>query len=180
MGNRGVVVFTDGEVISPAVYLHWNGSAESIYPFLNELNRRKVRADANYECARFIHIVADFFDHGEESGCLSLGVMRGPESISKTAMRQLCRTAHDNGVFVVSRTASSRNMRRFILVTNTDGQDEVMEMSPEQVADEKCAARRHRYSTPVDEMDKTIAANFDEIRHARLHARPEKVRTGGE
>ncbi len=80
MGNRGTVVFTDGKgSYSPAVYLHWNGSAESIYPFLEELDRRKARNDQDYECARFIQLVGEFFDQ-DEIGSTSLGVANSPKS----------------------------------------------------------------------------------------------------
>lgn len=58
----------------------FNGGPESVYAFLDELNRRKVRADADYECARFIAIVAKFFDK-EAYTSLSLGVTNGPASI---------------------------------------------------------------------------------------------------
>ena len=47
MGNRAAVVFTKGEEISPAVYLHNNGGPESIYSFLAELNRRKCGRGQN-------------------------------------------------------------------------------------------------------------------------------------
>ena len=89
MGNRANVVFVNkaGDNISPTVYLHWNGGAESIYAFLDELDRRKVRADQCYECARFVQIVSEFFDSGEERyGTLSLGVMNGPKTIDKEGM----------------------------------------------------------------------------------------------
>jgi hypothetical protein len=60
MGNRGTVVFTDGQhSFSPAIYLHWHGSANYIYAFLEELDRRKVRADRSYDAARFVQIVGE-------------------------------------------------------------------------------------------------------------------------
>jgi hypothetical protein len=79
MGNRATVIFapTDAEAnvltISPAIYLHWNGGPESIYAFLDELNRRNCRPDGSYEAAVFIAIVREFFDQ-EKYGTLSLGV----------------------------------------------------------------------------------------------------------
>ena len=82
MGNRATVIFVTGEgKISPAVYLHWNGGPESVYQFLDELDRRKVRAGDDYECARFIQIVGEFFDQDATSG-LSLGVSNGPHSLA--------------------------------------------------------------------------------------------------
>ena len=77
MGNRAFVVFTnqDEDVIGPAVYVHWNGGPESIYAFLTELDRRKIRngGDMPYQVARFVHIIGDFFD-GTEAGACSLGI----------------------------------------------------------------------------------------------------------
>ncbi len=66
MGNRGTVIFSNqaGDEFSPAVYQHWNGGPESVYAFLDELDRRGVRGadDLAYQAARFVHIVGDFFD----------------------------------------------------------------------------------------------------------------------
>ena len=64
MGNRAIVIFSDKEEknILPAVYLHWNGGPESIYAFLDELDRRKVGDNRHYETARFIQIVGEFMD----------------------------------------------------------------------------------------------------------------------
>ena len=62
MGNRATVIFQAQDTISPAIYLHWNGGPESVYQFLDELDRRKVRGDADYEAARFVKIVGEFFD----------------------------------------------------------------------------------------------------------------------
>lgn len=78
MGNRGNVVFSnkDWTEFSPCVYLHWNGGPESVYGFLEELNRRKIRADQCYEAARFIQIVGEFFDQKTIS-TTSLGVSMG-------------------------------------------------------------------------------------------------------
>jgi hypothetical protein len=80
MGNRAFVIFAnkDWTTFSPAVYLHWNGGPESVYAFLEELNHREVRADQEYECARFIQIVGEFFDSGEYYTSLSLGVESVP------------------------------------------------------------------------------------------------------
>ncbi len=106
MGNRATVVFTAGDHISPAVYLHWQGGPESVYAFLDELDRREVRADADYECARFIGIVAEFFD-ADSYGTTSLGVTNGPTVIAPEALAEVQTDHGDNGFYVVNRADRS-------------------------------------------------------------------------
>lgn len=111
MGNRATIVFTSRESISPAVYLHWQGGPESVYAFLSELDRRKARPDADYECARFIGIVAEFFD-AEEYGTLSLGVVNGPAAITVEDLDKVMTDHGDNGFYVVDRV--NNVVRRFV------------------------------------------------------------------
>ena len=112
MGNRGTVVFTDGkDRFSPAIYLHWNGGPESVLAFLDELDRRKIRADQDYEAARFVAIVAQFFDKDEVGG-LSLGVVNGPASDSLEDLAKIYTDLGDNGVYLVNRT-QGRKIRQF-------------------------------------------------------------------
>lgn len=77
MGNRAFVVFeNEGSTkFSPAIYLHWNGGPESVYAFLDLLDRYKVTADQEYEAARFVQIVGNFI-----GGTLSLGIVNGPDT----------------------------------------------------------------------------------------------------
>lgn len=122
MGNRATLVFTDGkERFSPAVYLHWNGGPESIYSFLAELDRRHVRADQDYEAARFIQIVGEFFDQ-EEQGGLSLGVANGPRSVQEIREGKIETDLSDNGVYLVQREEGAIKMRRFLLAYNKDAE----------------------------------------------------------
>ena len=138
MGNRAFVIFEEDGEISPAVYLHWNGGPESVYPFLDELDRRQVRADIAYAPARFIAIVAEFMDQEHYTG-LSLGVMNGPDAITPDS---LSRFNHgDNGVFVVTRGNGERRVRRFIPGSK------LTELSPEDTERERREAYNHRYST---------------------------------
>jgi hypothetical protein len=105
MGNRAYVIFEDKESqrFSPAIYLHWNGGPESVYAFLDELDRRGVRADQEYEAARFVQIVGEYFMPDQ----LSLGVVSGPSSAA-----DLGRWAgEDNGLYLVCR-AEPRRVRR--------------------------------------------------------------------
>lgn len=114
MGNRANVIFCNGERISPCIYLHWNGGPDSVYAFLEELDRRKVRPDAEYEAARFCQLVGEFFDQRKELGGLSLGVLNGPSEISVEALGRLMTDQGDNGFYVVNRTLPMPDgMRRF-------------------------------------------------------------------
>lgn len=112
MGNRAHVVFAEKgwTYFSPAVYFHWNGGPESIYQFLAELDRRKVRADVDYECARFIQIAGEFFDHDRISG-LSLGVTNGPQSLESDDLKRL--DHGDNGIYIICRATTPTTVRRF-------------------------------------------------------------------
>jgi hypothetical protein len=142
MGNRATVVFTDGkERFSPAVYLHWNGGAESVYGFLEELNRRKVGADQEYECARFIQLVGEFFDQDYQDGN-SLGVVNAPASDRLRDLYAIHTDKGDNGIYLVNRTTSPMTVRRF----NERYKEETMvEMAPEQVEHERKEAYAHKY-----------------------------------
>jgi len=112
VGNRATVIFEDQahEKFSPAIYLHWNGGPESVYPLLKELDRRGVRADQNYEAARFVAIVAEFFDVKEYTS-LSLGVANGPKSDSLKALAPF--NPGDNGIYLVCRQSKTQ-VRRFL------------------------------------------------------------------
>jgi hypothetical protein len=146
MGNRATVIFTDGKKeIGSAVYLHWNGGAESIYAFLNEMERRHIRADQEYETARFIHIVGEFFDQENLTG-LSLGVVNGPKAINEKELAKV-RTDHsDNGFYIINRTGDKPVMRRFVQhYEHTDGEYKeptLEEMTEQQVEDERRKAEK--------------------------------------
>lgn len=160
MGNRATIIFADKDTthIGPAIYLHWNGGAESVYAFLDELDRRNVRADMDYTSARFIHVVGDFFDGERSAGGLSLGVSNGPSKIDSESLESF--NPGDNGVFVVTRRSSKHPLvRRF---------DHRGEWTAEQVASEERQARKHCYNLPQDG-DKSIAEVFTELRPEITH-----------
>jgi hypothetical protein len=52
MGNRALVIFTDGERVSPVVYLHWCG--DQVPAWLSDLKQlmRGREGDVDYSCAR--------------------------------------------------------------------------------------------------------------------------------
>jgi hypothetical protein len=154
MGNRAHVIFVskDEKEISPAVYLHWNGGPETVYPLLAELDRRDVRPDQDYEAARFIAIVAELFDQEYYTG-LSLGVHNGPTKITPQA---LDRYDHgDNGVYVVCRESggSVRRLRSGRWLT------------AKEVDQEHRAAMRHRYNTS----ENPIASIFTKPNETEYH-----------
>jgi hypothetical protein len=149
MGNRANVVFCNREFteFSPTVYLHWNGGPESIYAFLAELDRRKVRGagDLMYQVARFVHVVGDFFDgdpmdkkRGATS--LSLGVTNPPTAATPEAIAKVPTDTGDNGFYLVYREptkdGSTLTVRRFV------GYDKMRELTAQQVkAEQKQAAK---------------------------------------
>lgn len=76
---------------SPAIYLHWNGGADSVYAFLEAFTQYDCRkGDLPYAAARFCQIVANFF-----GGTTSVGL----ESVSNTKDLERL-TPGDNGLFV--------------------------------------------------------------------------------
>jgi hypothetical protein len=146
MGNRATVIFTDGKKrFSPAVYLHWNGGPESVYAFLEELDRRRQRCDQDYECARFIQLIGEFFDQDRISST-SLGVVNGPKSDNICDLLKV-RTDHgDNGFYLVNRTVEPMNVRRFReQLDGATGKYTLVELPSGQVAAEREAAAKHEY-----------------------------------
>jgi len=147
MGNRATVVFTNKTEtkFSPSVYLHWNGGPESVYQFLDELDRRDVRADQDYECARFIAIVAQFMDQDYYGG-LSPGVTNGPATLKEVAA-QPQHYGLNNGTYLVCRDGDVRTVRRFGVHRHmfADGSGDG-EMPQKQVKAEREAAYRNDYS----------------------------------
>jgi len=118
MGNRANVVFCvdDWSECGPTVYLHWNGGPESVYRFLDELDRRQVRSgDVSYETAQFVHVVADFFN-AKSRHTLSLRIMNGPCEVTRTELEHIETDFHDNGFYLVQRLEDgTRKVRRFVL-----------------------------------------------------------------
>ncbi len=159
MGNRACVVFTntDESEISPVVYLHWNGGAESIYIYLDEMERRKC-GRVDYAAARFAHVVADHFD-AEAAGSSSLGVFNGPRSINAEALSSYANMADDNGVFVVYLEGKTRSVRRFML----DG-EVCRELRPKEVTKEQREAYKHEYRVGTKEDGDNIPKQFVKMR----------------
>jgi len=164
MGNRAFIVFhnEDTNKVSSAIYLHWNGGPESIYAFLDECDRRKVAHDLDYQPARFIHVVCDYFDtHPLGAGGSSIGVMAGPSGIQPWYLAEFCKSADDNGVYVVSHKDGIRKVRRFYRGT-VEGIPRCIEMTAAQVEQERVAAYAHEYHVPKE--GESIAQIFRRLR----------------
>jgi len=147
MGNSATIIFTDSKTkrISPAIYLHWNGGPESVYQFLDELDRRKVRADQCYEAARFIQIVGEFMDDSSLGG-LSLGVVAGPTAITPQSLLDVETDHSDNGFYIICRENGRRTVRRFYRKYGQSWSDnKIEEHSKKWVADEMETAKKHQY-----------------------------------
>lgn len=157
MGNRANVIFVNENEtsISPCVYLHWNGGPESIYGFLNEMERRNVRRDQNYECARFIGIVTDFFDQ-DGLGSTSVGVVSYPgNKIDIETLNKVPTDPGDNGFYIICRTKDGVKMRRFLEVYENDT-FLFKEMTEEEVELEKKTALNDEYIKSFEETFKKL------------------------
>lgn len=173
MGNRATVIFTDGKkAFSPAVYLHWNGGAESVYAFLEELNRRKVRADQDCECARFIQLVGEFLDSDGNISGTSLGVVNSPKSDTVPELLRVKTDHGNNGFYLVNRTGARMTVRRFTEKYIGDGKDygienfTLVELPPKQVAQEKADADSHKYRTAIREFYAELTKGKKVIDHS--------------
>ena len=143
MGNRAVITFDKNPIPnSLGVYLHSNGGAESVYPFLEALDYYKVRdnSDPSYELARFVQIVANFF-----GGTTSIGV---------NVLAKLDCTNGDNGLYVVHREGGTLSVSR-----SKGGLTAADFWPPAEVEAERKRAMKHRYN--VDQGDgETMAAGI--------------------
>lgn len=165
MGNRAHVLFESNGDVSAAVYLHWNGGAESVYPFLDEMDKRGRCHDAHYAVARFAQIVGEFFDSSGR-GVLSLGITNGPREIRPAHLGYL--DHGDNSIYVVSYNGKDRTVRRFTGTGTFDtGKSKgVREWTEAEVEDERKCASNHSYSQPSKDGDgESLPEFFDRVRN---------------
>jgi hypothetical protein len=119
MSSQGVVIFvsTDSDndlIVSPAVCLLAFNDADGVYGLLREMDRRRIRCDANASAARFAQIAGEAVDY--YGGCTGLSVylFNGPSRITPAALSKLP-VSPDHGFFVVTRSPiSAPFVRRFI------------------------------------------------------------------
>ena len=102
MGDRALVIFTDGESrFSPEIYLHWGGVY--VGEFLAETRKLMVGRDGDvaYTAARFAGIC-----HEHTPGNLSLGIHNAPQGTDYAEiLSTLTDKGHspgDAGVFIVN------------------------------------------------------------------------------
>ena len=169
MGNRATVIFAkrDWSDPSPGVYLHWDGGPESVYAFADELLRRRAWCNTpDHAAARFAQVVGDFFDDEHFSGN-SLGLVPPPKSLAPQHVAE-CDCGNDNGVYVFAPNGSTYAVRRFFVHHESRTQPQIVnELTPEEVADERAAAKQHDYNIPSkDEL--SIAERFTKIGAGRV------------
>lgn len=153
MGNRAIVIFAGRYDVSPAIDLHWNGGAESIYPFLEELAMRGGEGEGSYTTARFIQVVADFFDSDKRTN-LSIGVLNGPEKIDLEHLSSY--DPGDNGIFVIERFYKDYKMQQRVRRFKTTRDDILREWTEEEVERERAEALAHRYNESIRETFRDI------------------------
>jgi hypothetical protein len=103
MGDRAIILFTDGTDVSPSVYLHWHGSR---VPDLLDQHKTLMAsrgADVAYAAARFVGIVHATMPDSN----LSLGISNtGPAAQQAVIARDEIALAHlshgDAGVVIVN------------------------------------------------------------------------------
>lgn len=94
MGDRAVVVFTDGDIVSPGIYLHWHGS--SVGEWIGELAKLMGtrQGDVSYAAARFAGLC-----HQKIEGNTSLGLLSVPDTILTNPAEE---SHGDHGVIIVN------------------------------------------------------------------------------
>lgn len=124
MGNRAIVIFTHPYdevqmVYSPAVYLQWNGGPESIYQFLDEMEKRIVLyGNSKVEAASFIGIVADFFGAITPDSACHVRVSNGPTTETDLGQYDY---GDDNGLYLIQRIRGEKPyVKRFVGFTRPD------------------------------------------------------------
>jgi hypothetical protein len=101
MGDRALIIFTDGEDVSPVIYLHWSGSKVPALLDEHKALMASRGADVSYAAARFVGIVhATMPDQN-----LSLGLWNaGPNTRSAVLTAdaaELAEISHGDAGFVV-------------------------------------------------------------------------------
>lgn len=98
MGDRALVIFKNGDELSPVTYLHWHGS--TVETLLKKTRARMDgrAGDLSYTAARFVGVC-----HENISGNLSLGIWNSPgKGASGLAIATGENYSHgDAGVFIV-------------------------------------------------------------------------------
>lgn len=117
----------------------------------------------DYESARFVSVVAEFFDQDCYTG-LSLGIQNGPTSVHELGHYN----QGDNGVYLVCRAGEERKVRRFSMHHHPKGDgtygQEWREFAPGDVAREQVEAETHKYNNSTDGIP-SIFTKMNESEH---------------
>ena len=135
MSNSAVVAFVDKQTPRPevAVYMHWNGGAESVYAILDVMReRRGMVHSASYSTARFAHLACELLGHDG----LSVGVERFTQKHDMAGM------AFDHGLFIFD-ISTERMVERVVRVKDTA--DKFRKLSEKEMRAEEMQARGHKY-----------------------------------
>lgn len=81
MGDRALVIFTDGKEVSPVMYLHWHGSRVPELLAQHKIVMASRGADVSYAAARFTGIVHAIMPESN----LSLGMWNADRATTKAA-----------------------------------------------------------------------------------------------
>ena len=91
MGDRALIIFTDGQEVSPTVYLHWNATETPKWLEEHKELMNSRGADVQYAAARFIGIA-----HSHIGGNVSLGCWNTEDEIADAARRTIAEPSGDH------------------------------------------------------------------------------------
>ena len=101
MGDRALITFTDGEDVSPVVYLHWSGSSVPALLEEHKVLMASRGADVPYAAARFVGIVHATMPEQN----LSLGIWNAARDTRRAVLSadrdELADMSHGDAGFVV-------------------------------------------------------------------------------
>ena len=101
MGDRALIIFTDGEAVSPVIYLHWAGSRVPDLLHRHKDLMASRGADVQYAAARFVGIVHSTMPEQN----LSLGIWNADcntrYAVLADAADKLADLSHGDAGFVV-------------------------------------------------------------------------------
>jgi hypothetical protein len=101
MGDRALVVFTDGKDVSPTTYLHWSGDA---VPELLKEHHAVMQGrlgDVSYATARFIGICHTHIEGNLSLGCWNTSAEHRAAIIDRNKAKLADYSHGDAGVIVV-------------------------------------------------------------------------------
>jgi hypothetical protein len=117
MGDRALIVVTDGERVSPVIYLHWGGaSVPGLIAQLAKLMKSRG-SDVDYAAARLVGLA-----HEMIPGPLSLGMWNATEALERAVQlhcegidqtSHLDQESHGDAGFIVVRADQQFSWQSF-------------------------------------------------------------------